>query len=564
MTSFGTGPDGLAADPQAAAVEALADLAALLRGGGQVGVDPQQLAAQFADAVLRLAADGPLVLSLRDDGLFVGDDAFWSGDLLARRVASALDTHGFKAVTIRAEAPRKTVQGVAVVLARDWSSESANALQDTIRKSATPGVHFDFSSSVPEAIGGGHEPGALLGFMRAAEGQHHAVIVQGLDRIRQRMAQPADVVGAILGAGLGLRQRLEPELTAVEEGRDISSERLGRIAHAVMYRDPAGLQAADSFRLVVDHFESLVGLGRTADAFDLIRRSLSLIDESVTGRWPHKHLIEAEVGALFEPQAVKRLVSSANSHLSDPAAGDSGAESDASWRQLLFVLGGALPLDRVVGVASLFGELQRPSHRQAVADGLVISLGQDLEVWDKLLHRVEGAGQSIILLAIGRLDAPTLLEKILARMDSPLAVVRQDALVAMRKHRSPRSQQVVRKALLDADAAVRVEALRYVSVYRDADSASVIMDRLRSLPQDVAQPEELRALGMAYALIARQEGVLPLTRLAQEAGDTRSDATKAAIIGLASLGASGRSALNGLARTSPELRRLVHGAGVTE
>jgi len=555
VTAFGTEPDGISGDPIAAAATPLADLAAMLRGGGQLGADPAVLSRQFADSLALIAAHRAVVLSVEHDGLFLDGQALWTDDMLARRASTALLAQGLSSVTVASDATQRAVATLAVLLARDWGSADIGALRRTVASGASPGLIFNFEQDAQAAEARQILPTELLSLLRSPAGKAADDVTRALDLIRQHLERPGDVVGAILGAGLDKRQRLGPELTAIDDDVDISADVVGRVLFECMRLDPSGLQAADTFRLALDHFDSLASRGRAQEADALIRRAIALANEETGPNWPHRALLQAEVDAIFNRGVILRLVGAAN------AAAEGTHDS---WVRLLFGLGSAIRAEQVAGATEIFGELSNAAHRQAVADGLVLALHQDLDSLDSLLSRATGPGQSILLLAVGRLDAPPLLGKILAHLESPIALVRQDALVALRKHRSPRTEELVRRALSDPESAVRVEALRYVSVYRDTDAAPQIMERLCSLKQGEAPLEEQRALGMAYALITREEGVLPLTRVVQDAGAARSDAATAAVLGLGALGESGRAALRGLARTKPELRSLIRAAGVVE
>jgi len=544
--------DDLLNEAERAATEALADLAALLRGGGRAGAEPDAISAAFSDNLLRLLPAGNLVLELRDEGIFRQGRPWWAQDLLARRVALALRGQGLQAVEVTTQASARALQALSLLLARDWTREPAGAMQELTARGGAAGISFDFSREVPEAVGGGLEPGVLLNLLRGQDGADQPQIAGPLQAIRAQLEQPRDLAGAVQGAGLEARHRLGAELALIEGGRDVSTELISRVVFEAMRLDPAGLQAADTFRLVVEHYEHLVANGEPQQAVELIRRPLSLIDARVVPLWPHRELLVAESAVLFDEAALQRVLSAANA-----------SEGDVDgWRQLLLLLGELVPAARIEALVSLMGGLSRVAFRQAIADGLVLKTGGDLSMLERLLNRVQGRGKGIVLLAIGRGEAPTLLEKVLARTDSADSTIRLDALVALRKHRSPRAQDIVRAAINDADLAVRIEALRYVTVYRDSPAAPVILARLQGLKTSDEDEAELKALGKAFALIMRQEGVLPLTRLAQDAASTRPGVATAAIAGLQVLGESGRAAIHGLTRTHPDLRPVVRSLGL--
>ena len=97
----------------------------------------------------------------------------------------------------------------------------------------------------------------------------------------------------------------------------------------------------------------------------------------------------------------------------------------------------------------------------------------------------------MVLLALGRRPDPTL-ELILAREGSADAQVREAVLIALRSHQSPRVKQVMRAAIGDPASPVRMEALRYPSVYREVAAAETVKSRLLSVRETDADEAELR------------------------------------------------------------------------
>ena len=288
--------------------------------------------------------------------------------------------------------------------------------------------------------------------------------------------------------------------------------------------------------------------GRPEEALALLRRPLTLLQDQSVPAWPHRDLLLAEVGSLYQDGFLARIVALANE-----------AQDEPSGTVLVLLLGEICPPDRRATFARAAGSLQRGELWQAVADGMILSSDRPAEALSMLLAQAQDEGAAIALLGLSRVEVPALLEKILGRMDSPLPVVRHAALVALRKHRTPHTQERVRMALDDPDEDVRVEALRYVCVYRDSAGAPLVLRRLQSsTPSD----REARALAIGFALLARQEAVTTLTRRAQDAAAARPTVARAALAGLASVGSTGQAAIAELVRTHPELRRLSRdGAG---
>ena len=140
-------------------------------------------------------------------------------------------------------------------------------------------------------------------------------------------------------------------------------------------------------------------------------------------------------------------------------------------------------------------------------------------------------------------------------------------LLALRDHQSARIKEVMRAALDDEAKAVRLEALRYLAVYRDGPASEAIVERLNdSSKRQGLDADELRALAISFAVIRRGEGAPVLEELASVAAEAasrdRKDAERARnarlltahIHGLRAAGKAGRAALERLGRSHPELR----------
>ncbi len=505
-----------------------------------------QLANDFAAHMATILADTALVVDVRDDGLFADGQPLWAYDLLARRVAIALRDQGLRALQLEQGTTAKTLRGLALVLARDWKTEGEGALQALFEGRQLPGLQFDFGGGGATDAAGSLDPRTILEVIRAEGADSHPQVTRIVDQFRKAMAVPLDIDAAILGASMAARERIGRELATVDAGRDVSADDIGRVIFESMRLDPSALQAGDTFRFLADHVDHLITAGQPADALGLLRRPLSLLDGSILPDWPHREVVSAELVLLFDPAALARLLAAAN------AGGDA-----SDWQKLLFTFGRVAPASHRVALCAVAGQLEAAEHRQAVGDGILAGTDKPAETLALLLAQVEEEGIAVVLLALSRIDAPALLEKVLSRLDSPHAVVREAALVALRKHRTPHTRDVVRRAINDEAENVRIEALRYISVYRDADAAPVALARLQAAETGTLSMRELRALATAYAIITRQEGVLHLARLAEAAAADRKDVARVALEALKSLGPSGESALAGVLRNHPELSRLL-------
>jgi hypothetical protein len=173
----------------------------------------------------------------------------------------------------------------------------------------------------------------------------------------------------------------------------------------------------------------------------------------------------------------------------------------------------------------------------------------------QVLAQAADADLAVVLLALGRRPDPTLVELILAREGSKDAQVREAVLIALRAHQSPRIKEVMRSAVEDEVAAVRMEALRYLSVYRDAAAADKVQARLLAVGERDADEAELRALAIASAIMTRGAGLVRLEEIATGVAKCKHpQAPRAALHGLKAGGAAGREALERIGRSQPALR----------
>lgn len=225
------------------------------------------------------------------------------------------------------------------------------------------------------------------------------------------------------------------------------------------------------------------------------------------------------------------------------------------WIGPLFTLGGCATLeDHVLELAEVGAGMGPGPVREALGDGLV----QAIEALDgvsvrSLLSRCSDAALPALLQAARRFADPTLIEPLLARTRHDDPTIREAAMFALRAQQSPRIKTAAREAIEDSARSVRLEALRYASVYRDTESADVVGRRVRSATDIDA--EELRALCIAWLHTSRGSALVELEALAGEPpAGAHPDLPAACIGALGKAGAPGRAALDRLGRAHPELR----------
>ena len=163
-----------------------------------------------------------------------------------------------------------------------------------------------------------------------------------------------------------------------------------------------------------------------------------------------------------------------------------------------------------------------------------------------------------MLQAARREEDPTLIEPLLARLHHEDPGIREAALTALRAQQSPRIKAAARESIQDPAREVRMEALRYLSVYRDVDSAPMVERRLRDVKQADADLDELRALAIAWLHTSRGAAISEIEALIAESSDrAHPELPAACIAALARAGAPGRDALDRLGRSHERLRPLL-------
>ena len=135
--------------------------------------------------------------------------------------------------------------------------------------------------------------------------------------------------------------------------------------------------------------------------------------------------------------------------------------------------------------------------------------------------------------------------------------------MALREQQSPRIKVVMRRALADEERGVRLEALRYLAVYRDVEASALVLKRLYKAREDTCDLDELTALARAYAIIARDRNVADFRELIIRNVGTRTPShpgiVDAVLSGMSVCGPPGRRALQQLGRDHPHLREKIRG-----
>jgi hypothetical protein len=152
-------------------------------------------------------------------------------------------------------------------------------------------------------------------------------------------------------------------------------------------------------------------------------------------------------------------------------------------------------------------DLRHATLRQVVADALILLVQADEEALLTLLVTGEDEESIIPLMALGRMESPAVVEECLRRMGSPNPALREACLRALRGQQSPRIRQEVLRCLKDDEASIRIEALRYLAVYRDRIDLPLLEARLLSTALKDYELDEVKAWIVSYAIVGRGEAL---------------------------------------------------------
>lgn len=539
-------------------------LLAQVLSGATTG-DPEAYADAFADT-LRESLDRPGVrirIDLDGSHLSYAGAQVSANDLVTQSIVEGLSAEGFETLTLISGATREELIELVHLLAatRDTGATSAarSRLEARMWALDLPHVHLEVSprSVVTEAdssrvrgpemvaramdhlglsrdsLGDGAtvELGALLGGLRALSGSPAAptvdtpVTARAWSRALQSLNRKDDVPDAIVGLSLreALRSAESEDACAalVAAARDHA---IRSIAHSDTDRAEA---IFTELAQATDERHPVSGVEATAVYAGLARAP------------------EASLSSALQAGLARR-----------PGTDD--------WVPLLFTLPRSTHPDHLATLASHVGRARLPDRlTQAAADGLLSACRRHGLELRNLLASADDDALPVLLRAARHLQDPTLIEPLLGRASHGDPTVRAAALLALRRHQSPRIKASARAAIDDDHRTVRLEALRYVAVYRDADAAAPIGARLTRLRAEQADAEELRALAIAWVHTSHGAAIAELEALA--AGKpTHPDLPQAILAAFQRLGDPGKAARERLGRSHPHLRPLLRGTVPSE
>jgi len=534
------------------AVTRLSLLAQALAGATEG--DPEHYAEAFADSLQHtLSADvSPITLSLRDGVLHYAGSEVSGNDLVTHGLLRSLQDEGLAAVTLLPGVGREELLELSHLLARPRGEGERNYIDAEGWKVRFQRVHLECAplrlvTEADEQV----RPVELVRRLFAQLGVSEDTLGDGMSvelmSLLGGLRALADSPAARRVGAPGTGSVWSRALREVRYARDVPDELVGMLTMESLRAAPDAAACTALADRWVGHIRAAMADGNPLLAAQILRRMLICVDPDYR---PHRldgAPIQLALGRLCNAETRAALDAGLRRH---PQTDD--------WAGLLFSLAGTVSADGLLGIAELGANLPPGPLREALGDGLALAIDRAEQRPRELLSSASDTALPVVLQALGRFDDATLVEPLLARVRHGEADVREAALRALRAHHTPRIGIVAGEATTDKARSVRLEALRYLSVYRIVDAAAAIETRLRKVQASEVDGDEVRAL--AIALLHTSRGAA-LPALESIVADPRSyahpEVPQAGIAALSSAGAPGRAALDRLGRAHEHLRPLL-------
>ncbi len=556
-TEVSKGPRPVEIEVVRGALTRLSLLAQTLSGAHQG--DAERYASNFAEALSSALPEGaaPVVLVIRDQAVFYAGSEVSGNDLVIRSIVGRLATEGLSTITVLPGVSREELFELSHLLAKlGESSEAVDAVSRLGAKAWALNlrhVHFDTeATSVVTEADDRVRPNELIQRLTIQLGI-------GEDTLEPHAFME---LGAMLG---GLRA-----LSDAPRAGGVERPRTGSVWGRAL-RDVRNDTDVSNLHLTLLVTESLRAAPDAATCTALAESWLERVRECFLRGDPERAgtmlrpvLLCADADyrpAGFDPTPVRVATAKLSGAPIRTAITEGIAQHPQTddWVGPLFTLGQAATADTVGALAQVGHKLTSGPVREALGDGIASAIQRhgNVQLRD-LLATASDRALPVLLHAARRFEDPTLIEPLLARMRHESALVREVALFALRAQQSPRIRAAARDAVNDSARPVRLEALRYLSVYRDMDGAPVVEERLRTVKPDDADIDEMRALAIAWLHTSRGEALPDLEALAAKPVERGHPDVPAACVGaLARAGGAGREALDRLGRNHPHLRPLL-------
>ena len=542
----------------------------------------------FCEGLSRCAATGAdLVLEVEAQALFWKGQRVLGGEKGAIELVHGLYSEGARALWLGQQITTEELRELASILTVQWESPGGvdQDLETAIWQADFETVHLDIADHFAfEEDGGGQgairqdlaqgkgagtgagkglgdsilvpEIQGLLGELAADALQAQDVIRLKQDELalllslREDIGEDADPLGGdeeLIELDAGVQRALEQEVESVVRGGDAGFERIGQLLFELLRLEKESAVVSDIARVIARHCFQLLNQGELEGVACLVRWIMDLVEEKELA-FPHGAQIQTAFRSLVQESERPRFAELLSRHV----------QSERQCGQV-FTLLMLLPRDAVSELVDLGAQVQNSLVRQVIADVVLLKVEKDAEAIETLLATSAPDQAVVPLLAIGRLPGKIAVEECLRRSRSDKPPVREAALRALRAQRSPQVRELMLRSLQDPVSEVRLEALRYLSVYRDRNSLAALEKGLKSRLVSQCSDKERRAWFIAYGLVGRLDaiaflrgvalGQVPLPGLAQ---GVQVDALEA----LGGLGLEeSRAAFDLVLRKAPELGR---------
>ena len=551
-----SGPRPVAIEVVRGALTRLSLLSQTLSGAHQGA--PERYAETFAETLgdpLRHGA-APVTCLIENGGVHYAGSEVSGNDLVIRSIVKSLEDEGVSSITLLPGIPREELIELVHLLARPGdASGTVGAVPALGAKAWSLHLSFVHFETRPTRL--------------VNEADEQVRPVELISRLSQQLGVGSDTLEMDtyieLAATLaGVRAVAAAPAPTREEGPAPAGKWERALKDIRAHRDvPAAmlsLVATESLRAAVDSetvtATATVWLERVQQAFDegnpslaasMLRPILMAADAEYRPVGFDATPVWAALRTFFQSRTRNAIANGIRIH---PQTDD--------WVRVLFSLGNGVTGDSLLDFASIGRDMAGGPIREALGDGLAAAIdrirGPNIR---DLLAKAPDDALPVVLQAARRFTDPTLIEPLLARMRHESPHVREAALLALRAQQSPRIKAAARESIADPHRSVRLEALRYVSVYRDTDSVPAVADRVAAAVPSDTDTEELRALAIAWLHTSRGSAIPEIERTACAKGHRHPELPAACILALTKAGAPGQAALDRLGRSHESLRPLI-------
>lgn len=531
----------------------IAMLGATLRGA--TTGESESIARSFAENLggALQAEVGPVIIEVERNSFSYAGAELGGGDLVMGRLLESLDSQGLRAITLLPWVTQEELVELAALLSRDWLENPGQGLESAANQRDLWRVHLEIGvrGLVTEADGEVRTVDLVrrlldqLGLDEAALEGGVAVEVGAMMAMLRRTEEQGPPESRARGGSTGSVATIR-QLRQLEVDRDVSENDASIIVYEAARSASTDEEATELVRLALRHVQNHLATGDVEAAALLLRRWLLLVD-------PDSGLpIERRIAV---QAALRDMVGEATRDAVD--RGWAANPDDRLWRGPVFTLARCASLEDLPRIVAIGRTLPAGILHQSISDALILVAQRDeVSVRGLLLH-ADQEQLPFVLRMVRRSTDATLVEPALARITNEDPAVREAVLISLRNQRSRRIGEVARGCVNDTARPVRMEALRYISVYRDAEAVPLLLTRLQAATERDANFEELRAVAIAAVLASRGEAIVDLEAQATGKAGRHPRAAEAALAGIKAAGPAGKEALDRIARTHEALRPLV-------